>query len=316
LVAALLGAGCAGPASTPAAQATVAAVTSADVHQGGARIEGRVVDAEFVPVPDALVQVYPGDDQHRSVANVSSDARGAFVVQGLDKGRYVLYAARTGYRSAAPKRVEASDIGATNVTITLEALRAPRPFHVTSSYQFHYTLSVCYAGSQGTCLDLLPGGNTTIVYRIDEKADGPLQTLVIEMRWTPTSVACDDPMRSDVYSPDQVPSSYYDAATRGPKNPHHWDNLPGTTSPTRVWIPRAGSDGRAVDSAARLAANAGKPLRTSGVWQIIADGAPHRYLDTEALSFSCATDQRIDLWATSFYVNPASDEHWTATAAV
>jgi protocatechuate 3,4-dioxygenase beta subunit len=92
------------------------------VLERGLAIEGRVVGADGIPVPEARVVAFKTSGGMMSFAATeqiesTSDAEGRFMVAGLGEGVYDVFATAPGFGRAEPTPAEA---GARNVTLTLK----------------------------------------------------------------------------------------------------------------------------------------------------------------------------------------------------
>ncbi len=102
-------------------------ITLGDAPARDATIRGKTIDATGAPIADVLVRGLPDDppgkepSQPRAVAFATSGPDGAFVLEGLDRGTYVLIAEAEGRAPAGAENVKG---GAKGVTLTLEPGKA------------------------------------------------------------------------------------------------------------------------------------------------------------------------------------------------
>ena len=84
--------------STAAAAALSLAILGTASAAGNSSLSGRVVDIKTLqPVPDAKVEAFMGSS-YRAAAKATTDAHGAFVLQGLDGGNYRVQFEKAGYQ--------------------------------------------------------------------------------------------------------------------------------------------------------------------------------------------------------------------------
>lgn len=301
----LLAAGCAGsPPTSPTGN--LAATVSAGT--GTAALLGLVTDDEMVPLAGAIVQVIPLAGANTTVQALETGSDGRFSLTGMEAGPYSVLASRLGYEAANPVRVELRDGETTNVSIRLTALAIATPFHETVPYTTYFHWYACVVTSAISYCPLLvfDGTNSTRPYEA-KPAKGTLQTFIVESRWTSSVPLCVQAMRTAAYSPQQAGLTQFPGPQAGP---YYWDNRPNVTSPTRLFIPREGSED-AMLSPGRTEANGDKPIETAGKWhvQIFPTVAPAN----QPAALQCTINQRVNVWISAFYEQPAADD-WTALA--
>lgn len=285
-----------------------------DAKQGQGRIEGRVTDPELRPIPKARLQLTSRDAPTASMES-ESDGEGVFTFEGLAGGEYLIYAAKLGYRDAAPLRVTVSEAEPAPAAVVLEPLPTLEAFHRTEHYTVYFYWYACAIAANTPYCPLLvyTSSNTTRAYKNEEREVGEMQTFVVEMSWKPNFSQCGGAMRSDIYSPEA--DAIGTAASRADTNPYHWDNVPDRVkSPTHVLIPREGDDPIAMHSSNRTELNDGTPIETDGKWSIIA--FPHGGGSTlgTPVDYQCTVDQRVNIHLTGFYNEPAPTKEWSALA--
>lgn len=91
-------------------------VTDVEILVGGApSIRGLVVDEQGAPAADVTINSFgPGDD-----ITGKTDAKGAFVIDGVPPGRYSLLASSDKFMPASPVRVEVADKDVDGIKITV-----------------------------------------------------------------------------------------------------------------------------------------------------------------------------------------------------
>ncbi|HUR25392.1 MAG TPA: carboxypeptidase-like regulatory domain-containing protein [Candidatus Thermoplasmatota archaeon] len=197
-VLATLLAGCAGGTSARELEGDGAgdvADVAATATTGG--IHGFVVDEKIHPVIGATVTVTPGE------ASATTNADGAFVINGLDPGVYFVKAEHPLYDSAQQTvEVVAGEADPEDIKLLLNRVIFATPyaqiqkfdgFLVCSIGFFLYASEECGQGVGVPCeVPVLGcsrvGGQGNNHAQWDFYLDGPfVQTLVIEMTWEPTS---------------------------------------------------------------------------------------------------------------------------------
>jgi len=295
----LLLAGCtsAAPASGPPEPAST---LEAVADETGGTIVGTVVDEESVPVAAAQVAVKGVEGE------AVTDETGAFTITNLPGGAYTVYAGKLGYDASA-KQVNVVEGETSTVVLVVakiavgEAFKTTQPKSITIDVGFGWSI----AGDSGhgciypavTCQSVaVPGANTN--FEVKEPKESPLETIVFEASWTANSGVCARTLRLRLFSPGEGTDP---SAT----NEGHWTNDQHPrwtiTNPVIMTIPRR-DDGTmdAIDNATRQELNDGEPLTIKGTW-IGRTFPPGRGLTNQAVDFNCFTQQKIDLWLTTFY---------------
>ena len=312
-------AGCAAPAVETVAPPS-SAPTVVNKAGGTAQILGTIRDDEGRGIEGAEIEV-----AHRTTSNatrLASDAAGRFTLEGLEAGTYVVYARKLGFFDAQPKSVELDEGETAQVNVTLRPLPSIVPFHQTKNFRVMMTWNACVVVGAPVSVTQCGAsvhntGNITTRIEVDEMQTGELDTMVVEMKWTPTVGLCPASFRSDVFSPDQadLDATFPSINSRhwADSNPFHWDNVPDRVkSPTRLVIQRVG-DPLAMHSAERTELNGGEPIETSGGWTI----QPWYYATGPnglPVDVYCVANQPVDIWSTVFFVDPMPTADWTAVA--
>lgn len=299
-------AGCVVPPTAPAAAgASSLAPAHAQALAGTATVEGTVLDDEYVPVEGARVEViYKGEKEGGQRLQLGTDAGGRFFAESLAGGEYAVYVDKLGFREPPPKIVAVGEGETVKIGFVLDRIRVYTAYHESLPYRSRSNAFVCTPG----CLGWWDGANLTYAYEVDELRNGPLQTLIHEMRWPASIPGCPGGRRGDVFSPQQETIT---AAARTRENPYYWTNVPDTGSPTHAYIPRDGGDAQAMMSAERTERNGDQPILTTGKWLV---DSFHYHYDPYGLpvAFSCGGDQTTENWLTAFYVAPAPTPDWSA----
>lgn len=280
---------------------------------GPGSIRGRVLDEAMLPIAGVRIQVLPKGST-TPVKTAATDEAGEFLVAGLEPGTYEVYAAREGFKDAT-LRVEVTPEESIAVSFSLKAQAVLRAHHESRMWGLTYGYVACAVSSAATrCTVSSSTANQTVRILVDEIASGPLETVVVELGWTPSVGFCRGSMRTDLYSPEQLSvataGSSGEAAQRSPANPYHWDNTPNTRGPTHLLVSRTGLDAKAMHSKERTELNQGRPIRTSGFWWITHYPQPQGELGTP-VDVSCLWQQKLDLWSTLFYVAPSPSPTWS-----
>lgn len=283
--------------------------SSVQTSEGEGTIEGVVTDDEIIPLHRARIQIVSMTDKSLPAIDLLTDDGGKFVVEGLAVGEYVVYVSKVGYREPAPETVLVGQ-EMVRLIFLLERLAVQVPFHESVRYQTSIPLMVC-AVYPGNFFCFRPYGqfpNQFYTHVVEESQKGLLQSLIIEMRWTPRTPGCPGGMRNNVFAPEA--ETFTDTSK---SNPYHWDSLPRVNSPTRLFIPREGNDLAAMWSAARTQLNDDEPIETSGKWTIVTNPHPAP-AGAAQIGFDCAQSQPFENWLTSFYVDPAPSSLWSIFA--
>ena len=180
--------GCAGddgkPASTPT---TTAAPPVATVETGS--ISGVVMSEEELPIAD--VDVVLGD-----MKNVTrTDASGQFVFNGLEPGPYTVLVSRLGFESAA-RNVEAIAGEVVEVRIELKVLLLkPEPYFVMTPYEGMVQCAFNPYYSVQPCGTVAAEDTDQFLFTTDPTM--PLEELVLELVWTPSTPGTAETMELD-----------------------------------------------------------------------------------------------------------------------
>lgn len=286
---------------------TFARPTETVLHEGPGELVGRVLDDEYRPLPESLVEVFRRRNDLVFQLALKTDAEGVFAVRGMSAGEYVVYVSKPGYFPHKPEIVYVEDGKTTRADWFLVPGPARDPFHTTKSSSFSTSAAVCTMANGQPLPSCLTTANTYL-YPVDEINNTLLMSLVMEARWSPSSAACPGSLRTDVYAPDQA-SPYNTEAARAASNPNHWDNLPHATSPTKVFIPRFG-DATAMMSPERTDLNGGRNITTHGRWTVYASTYARSQLGL-AVDYSCFAFQTVALATTFWHGTPAPGANWT-----
>lgn len=295
-----------GCSAAPAVPNSTSFSSTVNANTGSATLSGLVTDEELVPLPAAVIQVLPTAGGNGSVHSLESDADGRFTLRGVAGGAYTLFASRLGYEAASPIRLNLVDGETTNVSIRLVALAVATPFRETVPYTTYFHWYACVVSVVTSYCPLLVFDGTNSTRQFDAKASkGDLHTLIVESKWTASIPGCVQAMRTAAYSPEQQGLTQFPGPQTGP---YYWDNLPNVTSPTRLVIPRTGTED-AMLSPGRTEANGDEPLGTAGKWsiQVFPTVAPAN----QPVALQCTIDQRVNVWITGFYHAPAAAD-WSA----
>lgn len=302
----VLAAGCTGAGAGE--KSSVEPQSEVNVQQGSSSIIGTIVDAEIMPLEGAKVQVRPKGALDSSPLELVTNASGKFLADGLQPGEYNVFASKVGYREPKSQAVVIEQGSQTRVDFVLDRLRVQEPFHESFHYQTAFVGQACaIAPGSASCFGIQYSYNNPYNLAVDESKTGLLETLVVEMKWTPSISACSGGMRSEVFSPQ---ATAFSASEKTPKNPFYWDNLPNVKTPTRLLIQRAGEEPAAMFSPARLELNGGTPIATTGKWKVFNFHNPVGILGTP-VDVACMYATPIDIWLTAFYVTPAPAPDWS-----
>lgn len=317
-----LAAGCVGGGSEGSAPGGSKAPNSVDQKQGTSTIEGRVTDPELSPLDGAAVRIIDRGNISDQGLVLATNATGGFAARGLQASNYIVYVSLKGYHDASPKTVAVGEGATERVVFILDPIFNATSYHASRNYQVKFTEQICAIHpakptvASPWCVTGYQTSNITVTYDHDPLKQGELHTFFVEMRWTPTVGQCAGGMRSDIYSPEQSPApapGYVDTPAKNDSNPYHWDNVPESAkSPTRVMIPRDGTELRAMHSPQRTALNDGVPIKIEGKWTSTFYAYPIGAMNTP-VDYSCAVDQTVAVWLTQFYEAPAP-EGWSVFA--
>lgn len=274
------------------------------------------MDPELRPIEGAVVRIIDRHNLTDQGLVLSTNLTGEFAARGLRASEYVVYVAKAGYHDPAPHLVKLPEATTERVQIELEPILKPVAHHTSRNYQVKFIEQACLLHPAGAtlanpwCITGYQPANTSLKYDFDPLKQGRLETFLVEMKWTPTIAQCGGGMRSDVYSPEQNPvpgPGYADVPAKGPSNPYHWDNVPESArSPTRLVIPRNGTDPAAMHSKERTELNGGRPIKLEGAWAVTVYSYPVGALGTP-VDYSCAYDQTVAVWLSHFYEVGAPD---------
>lgn len=309
LVSACMG-GAARPRGAPitVVPTTFARPTETVLHEGPGQLEGRVLDDEVRPLPEALIEVFRRRADLVFQLRLQTDADGLFVVRGMAAGEYVIYVSKPGYRPHKPEIVFVEDGKTTRADWILPPGPARDPFHATKTFSWNSGYSACPMALGGPAPLACLGASSTYPLIVDEVNNTLLMSLFVEARWPSATSLCPGAVRTDVYSPDQA-GGYDTPNAQSLSNPYHWDNLPQSRSPTKVFIPRYG-DATAMMSSERTGLNGGANITTHGRWTILSSTQPHPVLGAP-LDYSCMIAQTVATALTSFHGNPAPGANWS-----
>jgi hypothetical protein len=331
VLAALVLAGCFGTPAAPrhgaslgSTQAPVAPAAQ-DLGRGTGAIEGDVVDTELMPIEGVAVQIVPpgslaafivGDRAPSglvagsAIVVLRSDSEGRFSVRGLEPGTYLAYGSKTGYQDAAPQHVEVMEATTSHVQMVLTPTAPAEPYHLSIAFKtlvnwlaVHSPVfssgGIYYTDSKNRVTGET-GYRSAMDFSNNETDSTLMQTMVVEMKWTPNSAVCAAGMVSEVYSPEEPAAQRYGLDA----DPYHWSNGANTSSPTKLTIPRDGADPAAMHSANRTERNHGRPIETVGNWYVEFHGGFRPTLGGP-VDYSCSFQQRVDGWLNAFYLDPA-----------
>lgn len=306
-------AGCVGSnADAPAAAQPSATVVVQEGALEAGSILGTVVDDSNSPVEAALVLVQEVD------ARATTDAAGSFAVNNVDPGTYTVFVSKLGYESAA-KRVDVAAYETSAVTFRLVPIAIAEPYSeliikvMEILVGFSWSIGgdfnngcivpgVTCQGAAVSTLQPLNGPNARFV--LEEPDHIPLATIIIEEDWIPNSAICAKAINVGIYNPD-APSTGNPSAT----NPHYWTNDPhpefDITPPIWIRIPRV-EEGNpdAIDDPTRVERNDNDTLEVSGNWTL-RNFPPGRGLTNLPADFNCFTQQKVDIYWTNFFLDPA-----------
>lgn len=166
--------GCVGSEPPAAWTSEPAVAPPADVSPETGSIEGRVLDEELAPIPEAEAFV----EELGANASMRTDAEGRFTYNGVPPGSYSVIVRRLGYESLGRKvHVEAGKIA--SVQFVLRAVPVVDAYHET--FPFEGFIGLGAAGPVVTARDLAPGDQTE--FRVNVSAPADLQTIVEALRW-------------------------------------------------------------------------------------------------------------------------------------
>ncbi|MBI2079010.1 MAG: carboxypeptidase regulatory-like domain-containing protein [Euryarchaeota archaeon] len=284
--------------------------TATEVNEGPGAIEGLVVDDEFRPLPQSLVEVFRRKSDIFLQLKLTTDEGGRFAARGLAEGQYIVYVGRVGYYDDRPRLFVVEDGRSTTHTWTLEPLPAPDPFHKTFNHRAGFTAFVCaqvLGQNVSAACDPLSSRSAPTGHVVDEINQTDLHTLVVEANWTPAApLVCNAGVLTHVFGPGHT-GTLDDAAA---SNPNHWDNLPRVKAPTRLFVPRYGDEPVAMLSAHRRSLNGGENVTTHGRWQFVMEPYAAAQLGT-VVDVSCLVFQTVDEYATVFHGRAAAVD-WSA----
>jgi hypothetical protein len=304
LVASLIVSGCAGGQSQSAQTEPSSSVIADEGLTDGGTIRGLVVDDQNAPVSGVEIGL-------KGVAvTATSDDAGAFSIENLEPGEHTLFAQRLGYESSS-KQVTVAAQEVVDVTLVLEPLPIAEAYKETipKSITIDVGLGWSVGGDSGqgcpaagvACNSAAyPGADTK--FKLSDPKGTPLASIVFEASWTANSAVCAKTLRLRLYSPGANTGNPSD------KNFGHWTNDPHPrwkiTNPVVMDIPRA-PDGTkdAIDSPERMELNGGE-LTVKGDWTA-RTFPPGRGLTNTPVDLNCFTQQKIDLWMSAFYLEPA-----------
>ena len=196
------------------------------------------------------------------------------------------------------------------ITLTKSPDFSPHPEY--RNWKIYYSYSFCAVAlvTAPYCPLGSLGQGYSIEQEILENQSGPLESLVIEAKWTSGTSQCPGQFRHDVYSPDQTAG--YTALSNDPSNPFHWESrAKGTTSPTHLFIPRDGNESEAMHSPSRSQLNKDRPINTTGKWHVSTFQAPKSGIAGQPADVACVVDLTVDVWLTAFFVEPAYSKDWS-----
>ncbi len=254
--------GCAGTA-----QQTAAPTTTTPLTRDSGRLEGIVYDAEFTPLKGARVNV------SNHPVSVTTDGRGAFVVDDVAPGEHTIAASLAGYRSAS-QRVSVAAGEILSMRLELDAIPAIEIYPELIQYTGHMTVglaTVLYAIRPGTELD--------DELEFSRDVNPGATTLVATMTFTRTS-----PAGAEKFQLDSILGEILYNQTYG-ESPllNRVDDVPaGTVQASHsIWLPRTCD------------------------YFILATC----YADPPSSVFQFALDQRFDVYSTLFYGGEAPADY-------
>lgn len=290
VVVAMFLAGCSGDGGV----AEIAPSAGADLGSGSARVEGTVVDPELRPVSAALVELQPPRHVNATGTQVTTGADGRFLFEGLETGRYTVFAARLGYRQAAPQVVDVPEDGNLTIEIVLEPLAILEAHHESKNFVVRFQEQVSVLGPTGPVFTLtgFNAANVTYEWEIDESETGAVETMVVEAQFEHEISVCRAGVEHRLLSPgfSTTPFNHPEGVDK------EWTNAPERVdSPTYLHV---------------TAPNLTTDVDTSGDWGVFTWPYRQGSFGTP-VDVSCMTNASVDLWWTTFFVEPAPTPDWS-----
>lgn len=280
---------------------------------GGADVAGNILDEGSLPIAGAQVGLFSLSESEAEPMTLQTPEDGSFAFADVDDGEYRLEAQAIGYKSQARRIVVGGPEPVTDITLVMADVPIASPYHGTQIRSLDIQLGLAWQVggdfNQGcivpgvTCQGLAyPGAN--VDFEVEELENNPLATLVIEETWEPNSIVCAKAIAIDLYGPEtnsvQNPSF---------SNPHYWTNYPSevweSTPPVVMVIPRVDPGNTdAIDDPERIEKNDGDPVGVDGTW-VLRNFPPGQGLTNLPADANCFTEQHMDIYFTTFYVDPA-----------
>lgn len=269
-------AGCAGGASDVAETPTPTTDPTDDT--GG--IEGRVLNTEQLPVPDAEVAVLEAEQ------SAVTDEDGTFAFNDLDPGSYRLVVQKLGYDSAA-RAITVAAGQVIEIEFALEAITVtPDPFTDVLIFDGFIQCGVNPYLPMNLCGQAL--GDDKDRFWFEPNLNVPLGEVMVELVWTPTSVATAQHLELDLC--DQEPEDSNQVLCES--DDHYWQYQSGT-SPVVIR-----EDELPVDEATMYEVNAGAGLPATD----------------DPLSLTPVFQQEFQIYVSLCYVDACGDDYTAVPA--
>lgn len=298
------GAGTGGPTLTTSG----ATATGTGPEGSEGRIVGSVTDPELRPIDSARVVLQTDGEERLTVAEASSDVEGRFEFVGLSDGSYIVAATRDGFRDAPARAVAVLGAEPARVSLVMEPVAKIEGFHVTIGGRMMFQNVYCLfvMGEVNRCGSGIGLENLSKAYNVNEADQGPLQAVIAEATWIPTSAAaCNPSFRIDVRSPG-AKTGVYSGPVVPYDPPHQWTSAKNQTrAPLYVFIPREGESPEAMLSESRTLLNASKPININGNWTARPWYNPVGQFGTP-VDVMCAVTQPVDYYLSLFFVEPVA----------
>lgn len=293
-------AGCAGDDSTP--QATVGPGADGGVEDG-AVLRGTVVDEELRPVANAELALLEAD------LTTTSDEQGQFSFEGVAPGSYTLLAQRLGFESFS-KRVQLAAGDAVELRVDLVQIAISEPYSESfGPYQGYFQCRASTFYTTGACGFTCPIVASCInplsdvwddeaAFNFNMTSDD-YRSVIGEMRWEQGSFATSQEMRMS-FSYENRTSSHWFCSGEGP-SPLQWRL-------ERDEGAEADDEPDCMGASQQLPDDEPKNPTTDLNLRIYAN-VPFGRLSTDDPQPSfVAYEQRFEMMATIFHVDPAPDD--------